>query len=503
MATLQERQKKIQEKKKNQFIDDLILHIASWYPLVPRKHGDIISMFPKIERTVNTVTSQAFEEIRWSFLGLWIEYDSTISFFDSMQVLFSSVPQPNLIHFSENINANYAHCVFASKNIYMGFTIIEDVENCLYSFSVKTGSSNVYNSLLVWEHSDNVFMSKWVIWSYNIFYSQHVFNSSNVRFSSNMVGCEECLFCDNLDNKKYCIYNKEYTKEAYIQQKNDYLKQKSSFDWWFDAIKNTNITIGSNNVAGNFIVNSENIADGFYVYDIKDAKNVILVWWRTRWERIYDTMLITPPFEDAYGVMSSGTGCSQIYNSIHINWWSNIYYSQLLNQCSYCFGCIGLQNKQFCILNKQYTKDDRYEKVDEIFAQMEKEWTLGDFFPAKMNPFYFNDTLAYLIHPSFTKEEVIKLWYLRRDEPIKVDVPTNAAVVKTSALDQYEWFDSEWKRSIDKTILDKIILDEQGNYYKIVAMEYDFLVKHVLPLPRKHRLERLKKHFDLGLKQWS
>jgi hypothetical protein len=28
-------------------------------------------------------------------------------------------------------------------------------------------------------------------------------------------------------------------------------------------------------------------------------------------------------------------------------------------------------------------------------------------------------------------------------------------------------------------------------------MEYDFLVKHGLPLPRKHRLERLKWHFKI------
>ena len=37
---------------------------------------------------------------------------------------------------------------------------------------------------------------------------------------------------------------------------------------------------------------------------------------------------------------------------------------------------------------------------------MEQDGTLGDFFPASMNPFYFNDTAAYLIDPTFTKEEV-------------------------------------------------------------------------------------------------
>jgi len=89
-------------------------------------------------------------------------------------------------------------------------------------------------------------------------------------------------------------------------------------------------------------------------------------------------------------------------------------------------------------LNKQYTKEERYEKVDKIFDQMEQEGTLGEFFPATMNPFYFNDTAAYLIDPSFTKEEVTAKGYIRRDDPIKVDIQGDAEVVSSSDLGQYE-----------------------------------------------------------------
>ena len=95
----------------------------------------------------------------------------------------------------------------------------------------------------------------------------------------------------------------------------------------------------------------------------------------------------------------------------------------MLQDCSFCLGCIGLKNKSYCILNKQYTKEEWEEKACEIFASMEADGTLGEFFPASMNPFYFNDTLAYLIDDSFTKEEVEKEGYLWRDEPIKVDIP--------------------------------------------------------------------------------
>jgi hypothetical protein len=37
---------------------------------------------------------------------------------------------------------------------------------------------------------------------------------------------------------------------------------------------------------------------------------------------------------------------------------------------------------------------------------MEADGTLGDFFPASMNPFYFNDTAASIIDNTFRKEEI-------------------------------------------------------------------------------------------------
>ena len=181
------------------------------------------------------------------------------------------------------------------------------------------------------------------------------------------------------------------------------------------------------------------------------------------------------------------------------------------------------------------TNTQWYEKVDEIFWQMEQDGTLWEFFPASMNPFYFNDTAAYLIDPSFTKEEVTARWYLWRDEPVKVDIPIGAMLVSTDELDQYEWWHHpewiedtikerilqwstvnqditdtslrpEWQnegtlqekeRYIDPNIMKKIIQDPEWNVYRIVPMEYEFLMKYWLPLPRKHWLERMRENFKI------
>ena len=115
-----------------------------------------------------------------------------------------------------------------------------------------------------------------------------------------------------------------------------------------------------------------------------------------------------------------------------------------------------------------------------------------------MNPFYFNDTAAYLIDPSFTKEEVEKAGYLRRDEPIKVDIPSDLECLDVCDLDKYEGYDEQGKWYIDEAILKKVIVDEQGNAWRVVNMEYAFLIKHGLPLPRKHWLERMKENFRIG-----
>jgi len=79
--------------------------------------------------------------------------------------------------------------------------------------------------------------------------------------------------------------------------------------------------------------------------------------------------------------------------------------------------------------------------------------------------------------------------------------------VKTSELGRFELSSpptpspserGEKQRYIDPEILKYIIQDEQGNVYRIVKMEYDFLMKYGLPLPRKHWLDRMRENFRIS-----
>ncbi|USN57861.1 MAG: hypothetical protein H6767_05850 [Candidatus Peribacteria bacterium] len=116
---------------------------------------------------------------------------------------------------------------------------------------------------------------------------------------------------------------------------------------------------------------------------------------------------------------------------------------------------------------------------------------MGDPLPATLNPYYFNDTLAYLVDNSFTKEEVSKAGFMWRDTAISVDIPANGSIISIKDLDTYEKdTNGVWK--INPEILQKVVVDEDGNYYKVIPQELEFLEKYGLPLPTKHWLDRIR-----------
>jgi hypothetical protein len=397
----------------------------------------------------------------------------------------------------------------------------------LYSFQCKN-VNNVLNSVFVQQNSINIYQSIWVLNSHNVFYSQHIRNSSDIFFSSELNWCSHCILCIGFSNISYCINNKQYTKEEYENEKLKILWNKWEFEKLYNDVKSNNWW--NSELISQFNNYCENVEDAFYSSGVNNGKKIIFVWDSGDCKNCYDVFSAGMNAYDFYAVAWAGYNSSNAYCCAEVTiWCHNVFYSYFLENCSFCLFCSGLIWQSYCILNKQYTKEERYTKVDEIFWQMHEDWTLWDFFPATMNPFYFNDTAAYLIDPTFTKEEVTAAWYLRRDEPIKVDIPEWALVVKTSELDRFEWrkpvIASEAKQSIDNIseiasspshnsqaprndesnqqryinpdILKYIIQDEQGNIYRIVKMEYDFLMKHALPLPRKHWLDRMKENFRI------
>lgn len=491
MSNIENWQKKLQQSRKQTPYREFVKEIASWKPFWFYRNSGLISRYPETGRVKNIVSPKQYLEMRDNLPS--IDYDADKTFFENLKNLFEVVPFASLVHFHQNENVDYSDCIFAAKNVYLSIVIWVNSENVFYSAFSYIHVSNVFHSLLVSKNSHNIYSSVFVGNSFKIFYSKFIQNSSDIWFSTNLIWCRECIFCDNLENVSYCIANKKLEKHEYEIQKNKILARTNDFEMFYSKLPVKATNYNSKNISGNAVYFSENMENGFYNQYIKDWRNVVFGNGDMWCHDFYDCFDVWINSDNFYGVCSAGeTGTNHLYMSYEIWVSSHIFYSYHLENCSYCIGCVGLRNKHFCILNKQYSREEWFEIADKIFASMESEGTLWKFFPPHMNPFYFNDTMAIMLDPSFSKQEVTQQWYLWRDEVLKVDVPSSANIVPISQLFQYEKIDNQWKVYIDEGILKVVIQDIEWNYYRIIPEERDFLNAHHLPIPRMHWFHKIQ-----------
>jgi hypothetical protein len=83
---------------------------------------------------------------------------------------------------------------------------------------------------------------------------------------------------------------------------------------------------------------------------------------------------------------------------------------------SNCFGCFGLQKGEYCILNKQYSKEDYLALKEKIIEHMKKTGEWGEYFPASVSPFAYNESMAQDYFP-LTREQAIAKGYSWRERP--------------------------------------------------------------------------------------
>ncbi len=531
MSNISYYEKLIQEKRKKTPFRDFIKELGSWEALNLYKRNGKICRYPDIGR-IKILDDTAYKNASAYF---W-DYNLEKSFFENFQDFQDIFPFEHLFQFTNNENSDFADGVFWAKNTYLSFIVGFMSENVAYSALCYNNIHNIYNSFHACVHCSNIYMSGGINESHNIFYSRYITNSSNIWFSTNLIWCHECIGCDGLENQQYMIKNVQYTKEDFAKKKQEILADKESFENIYAHIRQKKWkNYASENVDGDYIVKSSNIENGSWVVNIHDARNVVIANGANGSRDFYDGFDVGMNSDNFYAVMWawSTTGWTgNLYCSLQITDSSWIYYSQYMLNCHHCLGCIGLKNQSYCILNKQYSKEEWEILAEKIFASMETDGTIGKFFPASMCPFYFNDTMAYVFDPSFTKEEIENAGYLWRDEPIRADIPEGMRIVKNTELDQFQGFveGSFWKELseqgedwgfsfsknpepkilrpsgtsfqkepnwyIDPEIMNVVISDEQWNYYRIVKMEYDFLMKHALPLPTMHWLDRMKMGFS-------
>jgi len=470
----------------------------------------IITMFHP-EANVKIYNRDIWWSDKWDPKDHGIEYDFSRPFFEQYKDLLSRVPLQNLGN--ENCDTSkYVNHSQELKNCYLVFAS-HIAEDTMYSL----GASNLKNCLDTYkvQKCENCYEMVLSNSSYNVAFSFGVEQCIDSVFLMECTNCQDCIGCMNLRNKRYCIFNRQCTKEQYFKIKQEfnfksyqalsefkkkYKKFILNYPYKFAGI------LRSNNCTGDNIINSKNIKCCFDSYGgVEDSKYMV-------------HGLIAKDSYDCYGyggiasVMYEGVDAGlKAYHqhfSVFAHSCIDTNYTYMCYDSGNLFGCIGIRKGSYCILNKQYTKEEYEELVPKIIQHMNdmpyidskgRIYKYGEFFPPELSPFCYNETIAQEYFP-LTKEQALEQgykWKDREERNYKIDIKSEDI--------------PDDIKDVDETILGKVIeCEHKGECneqcteaFKITESELQFYKRMNLPIPHLcpncRHYQRLKQRNPLKL----
>jgi hypothetical protein len=428
----------------------------------------------------------------WDAFDFGRAYDFSRNFFEQFNELLHDVPLlARSVYEDTMVNADYTNMAHTLKDCYLVFMSAE-CEHSAYCQVVNKGNDSLDVS---WSADIQLCYEGVNLHNcYKVLYSNDCQTCTDSFFLNDCVNCSYCFGCTNLRSKEYHIFNEPYSPGEY---------QRKLVELGFDRRKRASITEfsqrarefstrfprkyyhGSNNqdISGDYIYNAKNTHGSFFVNTIEDSKYCLYIMFGGPVKESYDWTQYGDNGELVYEMAQSGGG---VYNN-HFGWmiWRgcrDVEYSVMMNNCSMCFGCVGLKNKQFCLFNKQYTEEEYILLRAKIVAQMEalpyvdsrgRTYRFGEFFPIALSPYAYNETVAQEEFP-FEKKSAEEQGFSWRDE-----ARDSSYVIAKKSTDLPD-------ECVDPDALLKEIIEctrcRKG--YRFVKMELAFYRANTIPLPR-------------------
>ncbi|MFH1218436.1 MAG: hypothetical protein V1679_01185, partial [Candidatus Peregrinibacteria bacterium] len=365
--------------------------------------------------------------------------DFTRPFFEQFDELLKDTYLLTL--FSTNCqNAEYVNQETDSKNCYMnaGGHFNED---CYYNMYSIWGKNNVDNYWII--KSELLYECINCEKCFNSTYLQDCQTCSDCHYCKDCQACQNCFGCFGLRHKNYHFFNEKLSPEEYkrkIQTINN--PEQKAKEHFLKYPHRPNRVINCENSTGDYLYeckdleecylfeNSRDIKYGYVGLGVKDSMDVSSFGWG----------------EVNYNVASSIEliNCIAVSSTVHLN------FSQYCFCCfnsSDIFGCVGLNHKKYCILNKQYDKEEYEVLKKKLIDHMLKTGEYGEFFPPEISPFGYNETVAYEYF-QLTKEQVDSLNWKWKD-PEKKDYlppdPENHIYTCSSCSKNYKLIPQELK----------------------------------------------------------
>lgn len=420
------------------------------------------------------------------------DVDFTRPFLTQVKELWAKVPDVALLNINP-VNSEYCSITEGNKNCYLVFggdfnentlysTYIFNSKECMDTYWVSKGELN-------YETVDCISCSK-------LQYSRYCEGCLDSAFLFDCKNCRNCLGCVGLRNKQYCIWNQQYSKEEYLQKlkeidlssskKVEEIKARFKEHMLCYPHKYARI-LHAVNSSGDNLEGTKNCRQCFDVFG--GGEDCAYVW--LAYSKISDSMDV-----DRVGLNSElGYDTSTIYPGSRVFFSRmifnshDIYYSYNTHASAYLFGCVGVRNKQYCILNKQYSKEEWETMVPRLIKHLNdmpyrdsqgRIYKYGEFFPAELSPFAYNETIAQEMFP-LGKEEAQQQGFAWRDPDEKKHIPT----VKSESI-------PDNAKDIPNSIISEILecfhkgkcADQCTIAFKVMPEELSFYKRLNIPPPK-------------------
>ncbi len=471
----------------------------------------IITMYPP-ELKLPVYDQKYWWSDEWDAMDHNKEYDFSRPFFEQFKELLYSVPAPALINL-QDVNSDYCNFTYQSKNCYLNFASDMNEDTAYLYHSIENRDCYDLLGSRKNEKCQNMVDCEQCYDCDGLQLCQSCIKS---KFCYDCHNCQDCIGCAGLRNAKNQILNVQYTPEEYAKEvaklgldtasgravfEKKYLELLAKYPRRYS---NSRHTVSS---TGDYLNGAKNCLECFDIEGpAEDLK--YCVYGVTNMKSVHDAYAIGVNIENSYDLMDSGSNVQNTVFSANV-WESfNCQYCYFVKNCSDCFGCVGIKNKKYCILNKQYTKEEYEALVPQIIAQMNEKpytdkggrtYTYGEFFPAELSFFPYNQSIAQEYFP-LMQEEVVGRGYLWRNVDDKTYTPTKDISTIPDSIESVE-------EGITKEIISCLHAGTCNHQctgaFRIISPELQTYQRMGIPLPRicvncRH-YERLAKRNPLKL----
>jgi hypothetical protein len=432
----------------------------------------IISLYSP-DKNLKVYSPEAWWGDKWDARDYGRDYDFTRPFFEQFAELQKDVPWLSLMN-KNGENSDYCNITTDNKNCYLVFggDFNEDCMHSLFNMHCRDVSDTywVNKSELIYDSID-------CLRCYNLRYCRNSRGCSDSAFLFECKNCKKCFGCVGLNSKEYHIFNKPYPPEEYEWQVKSYrLNTWSGVQRMKDEFKKFRLQfphkfaniINCETSTGDILTEAKNCINCFSVEGpAEDLKDVFLAVSPVK--NVASSDHIGHKVDFFYEIMGSCGGnycafCPYAWNS------SNTFYCHIVDSCNNLFGCSNMRRAKYCILNKQYTKEEYEALLPRIIEHMKSTGEWGEFFPIENSLYAYNESVAQDFFP-MTKDEILTKGWKWKDEEMR-EIGTGVEVPDSI-------FD------IDDSICQKtLICEKTGRPYRIVATELKFYRKMEIPVPR-------------------